>query len=160
MTSVVCIGNKQFHVQLGSRLRVEKLPLEKGEVYLGDQVLAIENSDGSFLFGTPYLEKAQMKAKVVRHGRAKKVLIVKKKRRKGYRKTQGHRQHFTELHVEALSNVKGEWKTLSPKKKAATTKKATATKTATTAKTTTAKKTATKATTKATAQKKTAKTKE
>ena len=145
MTSVVCIGNKQFHVQLGSRLRVEKLPLEKGEVYLGDQVLAIENSDGSFLFGTPYLEKAQMKAKVVRHGRAKKVLIVKKKRRKGYRKTQGHRQHFTELHVEALSNVKGEWKTLTPKKKTAAAKATTTKKTAT-AKATTKKKTATKKT--------------
>ncbi len=116
MTSIVCIGNKQFSVQLGSRLRVDKLPLEKGETWVGNQILAIQNTDGSFLFGTPYLEKAQIKAKIVRHGRAKKILIIKKKRRKGYRKTQGHRQYFTELHVEALSNIKGQWSTLESKK--------------------------------------------
>ena len=119
MTSVVCIGNKQFSVQLGSRLRVEKLPIKIGETWVGDQVLAIENEDGTFLFGTPYLDKAQIKAKVVRHGKAKKVLILKKKRRKGYRKTQGHRQHFTELYVEALSNSKGEWSALKLQKTSA-----------------------------------------
>ena len=126
MTSIVCIGNKQFSVQLGSRLRVDKLPLKKGETWVGDQVLAVQNIDGTFLFGTPYLGKAQIKAQVVRHGKAKKVLILKKKRRKGYRKTQGHRQHFTELHVQALSNMKGEWSTLEVTQK--TKKKATAQK--------------------------------
>ncbi len=118
MISTVLIGNKQFSVRLGSRLRVEKLQLNKGDLWLGKTVLAVQMDNGEAVFGEPFVKKAQVKARVVRHGKAKKVLILKKNRRKGYRRTLGHRQLFTEICVEALSNPQGQWTVKqTPKKK-------------------------------------------
>lgn len=109
MISTILVGNKQFAVRLGSRLRVEKLHLKPGDFWLGKEVLAIQKDNGEMVFGEPFVNKAQVKARVVRHGKAKKVLILKKNRRKGYRRTLGHRQTFTEIHVEALSDSTGKW---------------------------------------------------
>lgn len=116
MISTILVGNKQFSVRLGSRLRVEKLDVKQGDLWLGKEVLAIQKDNGEAVFGEPFINKAQVKARVVKHGKAKKVLILKKNRRKGYRRTLGHRQFFTEIHIEALSDSTGQWITKSPKK--------------------------------------------
>lgn len=116
MISTILVGNKQFSVRLGSRLRVEKLDVKKGELWLGKEVLAIQKDNEKAVFGEPFINKAQVKARVVRHGKAKKVLILKKNRRKGYRRTLGHRQLFTEIHIEALSDSTGQWVTKTPQK--------------------------------------------
>ena len=120
MISTILVGNKQFSVQLGSRLKVEKLSLKQGEIWLGKQVMAIQKDNGEAVFGEPFISKAQVKAKVVRHGKAKKVLILKKHRRKGYRRTLGHRQQFTEIYVTALSDSTGQWTAEQPKKRSQT----------------------------------------
>ena len=111
MISTILVGGKQFAVRLGSRLRVEKLHLKQGDFWLGKEVLAIQKDNGEVVFGEPFISKAQVKARIVRHGKAKKVLILKKNRRKGYRRTLGHRQAFTEIHIEALSDSTGQWAT-------------------------------------------------
>lgn len=111
MISTILVSGKQFAVRLGSRLRVEKLPLKQGDFWLGKEVLAIQKDSGEVVFGEPFISKAQVKARIVRHGKAKKVLILKKNRRKGYRRTLGHRQSFTEIHIEALSDSTGQWTT-------------------------------------------------
>ena len=116
MISTILVGNKQFSVRLGSRLRVEKLNVKQGDLWLGKEVLAIQKDNEEAIFGEPFINKAQVKARVVRHGKAKKVLILKKNRRKGYRRTLGHRQLFTEIYIEALSDSTGQWATKSPQK--------------------------------------------
>ena len=109
MHSVFQIGSKQYNVTLGSRIRVEKLNAQKGDFWTSKEVLFVQDSKGAFAVGEPFVSQAQVKARVVRHGKAKKVLILKKKRRKGYRRTQGHRQLFTEIVIEALSDQTGKW---------------------------------------------------
>jgi len=116
MISTILIGNKQFSVRPGSRLRVEKLDIKRGDLWLGKEVLAIQKDNGEAIFGEPFIDKAQVKARVVKHGKSRKVLIIKKNRRKGYRRTLGHRQLFTEIHIEALSDSTGQWITTPPKK--------------------------------------------
>ena len=123
MFSILRMGSKQYNISLGSRIRVEKLDVKKGETWSSKEVLAFQDEKGTFTLGTPLVSKAEVRARVVRHGKAKKILILKKKRRKGYRRTQGHRQNFTELFVEALADSQGNWKEVekkksSPKKKA------------------------------------------
>lgn len=127
MLSTCIIGSKQYLVSLGSTFRVEKLDVKKGESWEGTQVLFVQNENGDLTVGQPLVEKAGVKAKVLRHGKDKKILIVKKKRRKGYRRTQGHRQDFTEILIEALADEKGTWHTYKPVKREAKAKKKTAT---------------------------------
>lgn len=123
MFSIVKIGSKQYSVTLGSRIRVEKLTAKKGSYWVSKDILAVQDKQGGFLTGAPFVDKAQIKARVVRHGKSKKILILKKKRRKGYRRTQGHRQWFTELFVENLTDSKGQWlQQAAAKKKTSSTK--------------------------------------
>ena len=109
MISIVKIGAKQYRASLGARFRVEKLSAEKGSTWTGGKVLCLINEQGDSAVGDPFVEKARIKAQVVRHGKEKKVLILKKKRRKGYRRTKGHRQMFTEIFVTALADADGKW---------------------------------------------------
>jgi len=115
MFSILRMGSRQYHVSLGSRIRVEKIDAKKGETWSSKEVLAFQDEKGAFTLGTPLVSKAEVRARVVRHGKEKKVLILKKKRRKGYRRTQGHRQNFTELYIEALANPEGKWKEVEKK---------------------------------------------
>ena len=109
MNSIFQIGSKQYNVTLGSRIRVEKLNAQKGDFWTSKEVLFVQDDKGALAIGEPFVSQAQVKARVVRHGKAKKILVLKKKRRKGYRRTQGHRQLFTELVIEALSDQTGKW---------------------------------------------------
>jgi large subunit ribosomal protein L21 len=95
-------GGKQFQAAPGDRLRVEKLDAEVGGTVEFDQVLLL-HQDGNLQVGKPYLPGAKVTATVVEHGRARKVLVFKKKRRKQYRRTHGHRQAYTAVRIESIA---------------------------------------------------------
>ena len=101
MFAVIKTGGKQFRVQEGDILDVEKLDLEEGKKVTFDNVLLIED-DKNTLIGTPVVEKAQVVGEIVDNFKDKKVLVFKKKRRKQYRKTTGHRQMLTRVKIEKI----------------------------------------------------------
>lgn len=102
MYAIIKTGGKQYRVSEGQTLRVEKLDGEKGDsVRLGDVLLL--GGEGDTRIGTPLLDGAVVEAQIVRQARAKKIIVFKKKRRKGYHKKQGHRQYFTELKITGIS---------------------------------------------------------
>lgn len=99
-TAIIATGGKQYRVKVGQKLQIEKLEGEPGNqiVFGKDAVMLISEGEKTQV-GAPYLDKAKVEAKIVSHGRADKVTIIKMKRRKGYRRKQGHRQHFTEIEI-------------------------------------------------------------
>ena len=98
MFAIVETGSKQYRVSPGEVIQVEKLPVDVGAEAELDRVILL-NQDGSVQVGSPYLDGAKVKAQVLRHGRGKKILVMKYKKRKNYRRKLGHRQSFTELKV-------------------------------------------------------------
>ena len=109
MYAVIQKGIHQYKVHLGQFLKLEKLPLSPGQNWKCQQVLLFQEEDGHLVTGTPYVEAAEIRARIIRHGKSKKVLVFKKNRRKGYRRTKGHRQEFTEVYIEALYSPSGKW---------------------------------------------------
>ncbi|MDJ0622073.1 MAG: 50S ribosomal protein L21 [Desulfocapsaceae bacterium] len=102
MYAIVRTGGKQYQVAQGDRLRVEKIVGEVGEtIELNDVLMVVDGEAVSI--GTPQLDSAVVKAKIAEQGKAKKISIFKKKRRKGYRLKKGHRQQFTALTIEEIS---------------------------------------------------------
>ncbi len=101
MYAILETGGKQYRVEPGSILQVETLHVEQGQTLELQPVRFIE-TDGKTLLGQPVLEHAHVKATVIRTGRTRSIRIFKKKRRKNYRKTRGHRQLFTQLRVEEI----------------------------------------------------------
>jgi len=102
MYAIIKTGGKQYRVSEGQNLRVEKIDAEAGEnIRLGDVLLI--GGEGETRIGQPLVEGAGVDATIVRHGRGKKIIVFKKKRRKGYHKKQGHRQAFTELKITGIS---------------------------------------------------------
>jgi large subunit ribosomal protein L21 len=101
MYAVVKTGGKQYKVQEGDVLRVEKLPGDVGSEITIDQVLLLADGE-SVAVGTPILEGAAVKAKIVDQDKAKKILVFKYKRRKRYRRKQGHRQPFTAIRIDSI----------------------------------------------------------
>lgn len=102
MYAIVRTGGKQYQVACGDQLRVEKLDGVVGDTIALDDVLLI--ADGEEIeVGQPVLENAKVTAKIAEQGRAKKVIVFKKKRRKGYRLKKGHRQSYTALKIEEIS---------------------------------------------------------
>jgi large subunit ribosomal protein L21 len=102
MYAVVKTGGKQYRVSAGTKIKVEQLSAEVGSEVTLDQVLMISN-EGEIKLGSPLLSGAAVKAKVLAQGRGDKVRIFKMRRRKHYRKTQGHRQNFTELEITGIA---------------------------------------------------------
>ncbi|HEV6966592.1 MULTISPECIES: 50S ribosomal protein L21 [Roseateles] len=102
MYAVIKTGGKQYKVAAGEKIKVELLDAEVGAEVTLDQVLAVGN--GSELkIGAPLVAGATVSAKVVSHGKHDKVRIFKLRRRKHYKKSQGHRQNFTELEISAVN---------------------------------------------------------
>ena len=99
MYAVFRTGGKQFRAEPGRQIRVPSLQAEPGDTVEFDDVLLTSGDDG-IAVGSPLVEGAKVKAEVLRHGKDAKVIVFKRKRRKGYRKKQGHRQKFTEIRVE------------------------------------------------------------
>jgi large subunit ribosomal protein L21 len=102
MYAVIKTGGKQYRVSAGEKLRVESLPADVGSEITLDQVLMVGEGD-NVRMGTPTLAGASVKATVVAHGRGEKVRIFKMRRRKHYRKSQGHRQNYTEIQISGIS---------------------------------------------------------
>lgn len=101
MYAVIATGGKQYRVTEGETLKVEKLAGEEGSEIELDQVLMVGDGD-SVQVGTPVLDKGSVTAKIVAHGRGKKVEIVKFRRRKHHRKQMGHRQSYTEIEISKI----------------------------------------------------------
>lgn len=101
MFAVIKTGGKQYKVQVGDILHIEKLIVEEGQKVTFDQVLLIDDN-GKTLIGTPFIEDAQVKAEVIENFKDKKVIVFKKKRRKQYKRKRGHRQELTRIKVEEI----------------------------------------------------------
>lgn len=102
MYAVIQTGGKQYRVEQGMSLKIEKLELGAGDSVEFDQVLMYQ-SDDAVKVGVPYIEGAKVTAKVLSQGRHKKVKIIKFRRRKHHMKHMGHRQYFTEVQITGIS---------------------------------------------------------
>ncbi len=103
MYAVISTGGKQYRVTAGEKLKVEQLAAKVGSEIMLDEVLMVADGDQVAL-GTPLLAGAKVTAKVIAHGRGDKVRIFKMQRRKHYRKSQGHRQNFTEIEILGIKH--------------------------------------------------------
>ena len=102
MYAVISTGGKQYKLAQGDVCRVEKLDAEEGASVEIDKVLMIADGD-NINIGTPFVDGGKLTATVKSHGRAKKVEIMKFRRRKHHQKRTGHRQYYTEIEVTAIS---------------------------------------------------------
>ena len=100
MIAVIKTGGKQYRVAPDQLLKVESIVANEGDVVDFNEVLMI--SGDTIKLGKPFIEGANVKAEVVRHGRARKINILKFKRRKHHMKRQGHRQNFTEVKITEI----------------------------------------------------------
>ena len=102
MYAVIKTGGKQYKVAAGEKIKVEQIAADVGQEITIEQVLAV--GDGADVkIGTPWVAGASVKATIVAHGRHDKVRIFKMRRRKHYKKSQGHRQSFTELQIDSVT---------------------------------------------------------
>ena len=102
MYAVIKTGGKQFKATEGDTLKVEKLSTEAGKALNLNSVLTLVDGD-KVTIGTPIVKGASVDATVISHGKGDKVKIFKMNRRKGYRKSQGHRQSFTEIKIDKIA---------------------------------------------------------
>lgn len=102
MYAVIKTGGKQYRVAVGEKIKVEQIPAEiDSTVTLSDVLMVVDGDDVKI--GAPLVEGAKVSATVVAQGLGKKVRIFKLRRRKHYKKTQGHRQPYTELRIDAIA---------------------------------------------------------
>jgi large subunit ribosomal protein L21 len=102
MYAILETGGKQYRVNAGDKLEIERLTTEAGKEFTFDRILMV-NNDGSVRVGTPTVEGATVTADVVEHKRGDKVVVFKFKRRKGYHKKQGHRQELTVVKIKSIN---------------------------------------------------------
>ena len=102
MYAIIETGGKQYKVQEGDVIFVEKLAVEEGSAVTFDKVLAV-SKEGNLSFGSPVVANATVSGKVLNHGKDKKVIVFKYKPKKGYRRKQGHRQPFTKVTIEKIN---------------------------------------------------------
>jgi large subunit ribosomal protein L21 len=102
MYAVIKTGGKQYRVSAGEKLKVESIAADVGAEIVLDQVLFVGNGE-EVTMGAPLVSGAAVTARVVGHGRGDKIRIFKMRRRKHYRKTQGHRQNFTEIEILGIT---------------------------------------------------------
>lgn len=103
MYAVFKTGGKQYKASKGDVVRVEKIQADAGQTVDLDQVLMVRDDQDKVVVGTPMVKGGKVTAKVVAHGRADKIRIIKFRRRKHSRRTQGHRQYYTELEITGIS---------------------------------------------------------
>src|SRR5699024_2278448 len=101
MYAVIKTGGKQYRVSHGQKLTIEQIPADIGQEITLYKVLSVGEGD-AIKVGAPYVDGATVKATVLAQGRHKKIKVFKMRRRKGYRRTQGHRQNYTELRIDAV----------------------------------------------------------
>ena len=98
MKAIFVTGGKQYMVEEGQELYIEKLPNEEGSEVVFDEVLFVDGK-----IGKPTVSGATVKAQVLKHGKQKKILVFKYKPKKKYRKTQGHRQPYTKIVIKSIN---------------------------------------------------------
>ena len=101
MYAIIETGGKQYRVQEGDKIVVEKLAVEEGQEVAFERVLTVVK-DGEVLVGAPVVAGAKVVAKVVEHGKGKKILVFKYKSKANYRRKQGHRQPYTKVSIEKI----------------------------------------------------------
>ena len=101
MYAIVDIAGQQFKVEEGQKLFVNHLNAGEGDSLNFDKVLLVENK-GKISVGSPSVDGASVKAKIISHLKGDKVIVFKKKRRKGYQKSNGHRQQLTKIEIEGI----------------------------------------------------------
>lgn len=101
MYAVIQTGGKQYKVAEGEILKVEKLAGVAGDKLTLDQVLMVKDENG-IKIGAPLLQDARITVEVIEQGRAKKIIVYKYKKRKNYRRKQGHRQSYTKIKIEKI----------------------------------------------------------
>ena len=104
MYAIVDTGGKQYRVEPGSLLQVETLPGDIGATVELKQVRLVQGNDG-LVVGRPWVERASVTAEILRHGRTRSIMVFKKKRRKNYRRTKGHRQGFTQIRITNITTA-------------------------------------------------------
>ena len=102
MYAVIKAGGKQYRVAPGENIKIEQVQADVGATIVLDQVLMVADGE-AVKVGTPTVAGAKVSATVVSHGRGPKIRIFKMRRRKHYQKTQGHRQNYTEIRVDAIA---------------------------------------------------------
>ena len=117
MYAVFRTGGKQYRASKGDRLKIERLHAEEGESVEFSEVLLV-GKGSSVKVGSPLVPGSKVEAKVVAQGRGSKIMIVKFKRRKNYKRVKGHRQHFTEVEIISITE-EAKKKTTKPTEKAA-----------------------------------------
>ena len=103
MIAVLKTGGKQYSVEPGQILKVEKVNGKKGEEYTFKEILAISDNSQN-IFGDPIIKGASVEATIIDQIRGKKIVVYKKRRRKNYHSTKGHRQYLTVLRIKSISN--------------------------------------------------------
>lgn len=104
MYAIIETGGKQYRVETGSTIQVESLPGDVGAVIDLNQVRLV-HGDAGLVVGQPLVAGAKVTAEIIRHGRTRSITVFKKKRRKNYRRTRGHRQGFTKLRVTGIETA-------------------------------------------------------
>lgn len=102
MYAIIATGGKQYKVEEGSELIVEKLEAQEGDSVTFDQVLLV-NKDGQVLVGNPTVPGATVTAQVKEHGKGKKIIVFKYKPKKNYRRKRGHRQPYTKVVITSIN---------------------------------------------------------
>jgi len=102
MYAVIKTGGKQYRVSAGEKLIIERIAAEVGQEIVLDQVLLVADGD-ALKMGAPLIAGARVNAKVLKHGRGEKVRVFKLNRRKHYRRSQGHRQNYTEIEILGIA---------------------------------------------------------
>ena len=100
--AIIVTGGKQYRVAEGDVIFIEKLDVQSGDTVKFDKVLAVIDENKS-VFGAPVVDGAVVTANVVKNGKGKKIRVYKMKPKKGYRRTQGHRQPYTKVQIEAIN---------------------------------------------------------
>ena len=101
MYAIIQTGGKQYKVSPGDEIKVEKIDAEPGSLITLDKVLAVSTDEGLEI-GKPYLENKKVKVRVMRHGKEKKIIVFKFKRRKNYKRKKGHRQLYSIIKIEEI----------------------------------------------------------
>ena len=101
MYAIVEIAGQQLKVEKASKVYVNRMDAEEGALVDFDKVLLVDN-DGDIKVGQPVVDGAKVSAKVLSHVKGDKVIVFKKKRRKGYQKSNGHRQQYTQIQIEEI----------------------------------------------------------
>lgn len=102
MYAVIKTGGKQYRVEPGDVVTIERLEGDAGDAVKFDEVLLVD-ADGEMQIGTPSLDGATVAGTIIEQGRARKVIVFKFRRRKNYKKKNGHRQYFTRVQIDQIS---------------------------------------------------------